>query len=229
VKLWSTVDLERLPHILKNGFDNPYSDEVLFWNDAKVGADNALAFDGELAFIEAEIPDDQFEAYFAPCLGLLSDSRSDLESEIQYAKERRLPAADIAQMKKDVKVMEEIDTARGSMDFFGYACLVEVIPPSMLKLLSLEQTMEAVHSGDAEAIAHAVETAEATAFKSLGAAFWVWLIMLMSQIFGPGYGIQEGDVADESQEQEEERLERMRERASKRPRKKRAKKKVQKA
>lgn len=228
MKLWSTIDLERLPHILKNGFDNPYSDEVLFWNDVQVGADNALAFDGELAFIEAEIPDDQFEGYFAPCLGLLSDSKSDLESEIKYAKEGRLSASDIAQMRKDIETMEKIDTARDSMDFFGYACLMEVIPPSMLKLLNLEQTMEAVHSGDAEAIAHALETAEATDFKSLGSAFWVWLIMLVNEIFGPGHGAQEGDVVQESQEEEEQRLERMRERAAKRPRKKRERKKVQK-
>lgn len=229
MKLWSTIPLDRLPGILKNGFDNPYCDEILFWNDVAVGADNALAFDGELAFIEAEIPDDQFEAYFAVCLGLLSDSRSDLQSEIDYGREEGMSAKDIAEMEKDAQIMDKIDTAKDSMDYFGYACLVEVLPPTMLKLLSLEQTMEAVHSGDAAAIAHAVETAEATAFKSLNSAFWVWLIMLMSQIFGPGHGVQESDVIEESREQEEERLERMRERAAKRPRKKRAKKKAQKA
>lgn len=28
VKLWTTVSLDRLPHILKNGLDNPYAEEI---------------------------------------------------------------------------------------------------------------------------------------------------------------------------------------------------------
>jgi hypothetical protein len=203
VKLWTTIGLERLPEILKNGFDNPYSDEIHFWNDASIGADNALSFPGELAFIEAEIPDDQFEGFFAPCMGSMSDAMSDAESELEYVRERKGDASEeIAQLEKDLRTINSIDTARDSLDLFGYACLVEVIPTSMLKLLDLEAVMEAVHTGDAESVAHAVQSVEATAFKTLGAAFWVWLMMLMGQIFGPGYGVEQ-DEPEEDEESEE--------------------------
>ena len=219
MKLWTTVPLDRLPAVLKDGFDNPLSDEILFWNNIRVGAENALSFGDELAFIEAEIPDDQLEAYFSLCIGQIGDEITDTQSQIDYMNEE---GEDAGELERDLQVMTQIETAKESFDFFGYACLSETLPPSMLKLLDLEKTREAVESGNIENVASALETAEATPFKSLSAAFWVWLIFLIREIFGPGYGLPE--TGEGSAEEEEERIERMRQTAAaqarKRPRKK---------
>jgi len=221
MKLWTTISLDRLPEILKNGFDNPHADELLFWNNAEVGAENALAFEGELAFIEAEIPDAQLEDYFEPCLGSWSDARSDAESELESLQEQGGPAEAIAQVERDLKTMDTLETAQDSLNFFGYACLSRRLPPETMKLLDPAKMLEAVHTGDAGALADAVESAEATPFKSLNAAFWVWLMFLLGEIFGPGYGIQQDEASEERKEAEEEEIQRMREKAAKRPRKKR--------
>lgn len=222
MKLWTTIGLERLPEILKNGFDNPYADELLFWNNPEIGAENALAFEGELAFIEAEIPDSQIEDYFEPCMGSWSDSISDAESQIESLQEEGGNEESIAQLQRDIKTMDEMKTAQESLNFFGFACLTQTLPPDMLKLLDPTKMLEAVHSGDADAVVEAVQTAEATGFKSLNAAFWVWLMFLLGEIFGPGYGIQQDDTAEEPKEGDAER-----QTSARRPRrKKKAKKKA---
>lgn len=221
MKLWTTVELERLPKILQQGFDNPFSDEILFWNDKEIGAEQAMSFEGELAFIEAEFPDDQLENYFTYCLGSTGDHLSDMEVDIERREEEGADPSEIAELRKAIKKGSEIESAKDSLDFFGYACLAEVLPPATLKLLNLEQTMEAMQTGDKEIIEHAIDTAEATPFKSLSASFWVWLIMVMSQIFGPGHGLPEPTEAQEAaREAQEGQLETMRRKASKRPRKK---------
>lgn len=223
MKLWTTLSLDRLPEVLKKGFTNPYSDELLFWNNPQVGAENALSFEGELAFIEAEIPDDQFESYFEPCLGISGDEITDLESQIEFLEEEGGNEGDVSRIKQDIKTIETMETAQDSLDFFGYVCLTKTLPPELLKLLDPAKMLEAVQSGDAGAVANAVEAAEATPFKSLSAAFWVWLIFLIREIFGPGYGLPE--LEESPAEKEEERIERMRQTAAKRARKRPRKKK----
>jgi hypothetical protein len=223
MKLWATVDLQKLPHILQNGLDNPTCDEIHFSNNVEVVANTALESEGELAFIETEIPDDELDNFFVRCLASHGDYQTDMESELSYAESKE----QVAQITVAIKAMEEAESARELLDVFGYACLYQPIPPAMLKLLDPEKMVEAVHSGDTNAIANAVQNSEATAFKSLNAAFWVWLMFLLKEIFGPGYGLPEQE--DVCAEEEEGRLERMREAAAKRPRKKRAKKKVPKA
>jgi hypothetical protein len=220
MKLWATVDLQKLPHILQNGLDNPCCDEIHFSNSPGTMAGMALESSGELAFIETEIPDGELDIYFVRCLASHGDYQTDMESELNYIESEE----HLAQVTATIKAMEEAESAKELLDVFGYACLYQSIPPAMLKLVDPEKMMEAVHSGDANAIAHAVENSEATAFKSLNAAFWVWLMFLLKEIFGPGYGLPEQE--DVGAEEEEGRLERMREAAAKRPRRKRAKKKA---
>lgn len=218
MKLWATVGLHKLPHILQNGLDNPSYDEIHFSNNVEVVASTAFESEGELAFIETEIPDDELDSFFVRCLASHGDHQTDMESELSYAESKE----QVAQITATIKAMEEAESAKELLDVFGYACLYQPIPPAMLKLLDPAKMVEAVHSGDANAIAHAVQNSEATAFKSLNAAFWVWLMFLLKEIFGPGYGLPEQE--DVGAEEEEGRLERMRETAAKRPRKKRKKK-----
>lgn len=218
MKLWATVDLHKLPHILQNGLDNPYADEIHFSSHPEMVAEYALESSGELAFIETEIPDGDLDIYFIRCLASHGDHQTDLEADLDHAESEE----EIAEITAAIKAMEEAESAKELLDAFGYVCLYETIPPAMLKLLDPEKMVEAVRSGDANAIAHAVENSEATAFKSLNAAFWVWLMFLLKEIFGPGYGLPEQE--DVGAEEEEGRLERMRETAAKRPRKKRKKK-----
>ena len=221
MKLWTTLELERLPHVLRQGFDNPYSEEIIFWNIPEIGAENALSFEGELAFIEAEIPDGKLDEYFTRCMASWGDDTTAMASNLEHMMEEGAPADEISALQKLIERAEVAETGSEGFEIFGYACLAEVLPPEMLKILDPSTMLEAVHSGDVNAVAQAVETAEATPFKSLSAAFWVWLITIMSQIFGPGYGIQEPSEAQEAAEEAEaEQLEKRREKASKRPRKK---------
>lgn len=221
MKLWTTVNLNRLPHVLQNGLDNPYSEEIQFSRDAARLADDVLSMPGELAFLETEIPDDQLDDFFVECVASHSDELSDAEAELEYAQESG-EAWRADHLRKMLQAAEGEATTMQMLDLFGYVCLGRVLPPSMLKLLDPATMLEAVHSGDVDAVAHAVENAEATAFKSLGANFWVWLMMLMSQIFGPGYGIPGGAEPGELSEEEAEDIERVRASVSKRPRKKRS-------
>jgi hypothetical protein len=223
VKLWTSIELTRLPAILKNGFDNPYAAEITFSNNPEIEAENALSMKDEMAFVEAEIPDGQLDEYFVPCLGLWGDDLTGMESYLESLMEQGAPEEEIEKVRSAIEKGAKAQTASEGFDTFGYACLGYTIPPEMLKLLDPEKTMEALHSGDQDAVVEAIETAEATPFKSLNAAFWVWLITIMSQIFGPGYGIQEPSEAQEAAEEaESEQLEKMREKASKRPRKKKS-------
>ena len=177
----------------------------------------------EMAFIEAEIPDGQLDEYFVPCLGLWGDDVSGMESSLEHMMEEGGPQEEIERMQKFIEQASKAQTASEGFEFFGYACLGYTIPPEMLKLLDPEKMMEALHSGDQNAVVEAMETAEATPFKSLNAAFWVWLITIMSQIFGPGYGLPEPSEEQEAAEEaRDEQLQKMREKASKRPRKKKS-------
>ena len=230
MKLWTTIEFSRLPGILKNGFDNPYAAEIVFSTSAEIEADNALSMPGELAFIEAEVPDEQVEDYFMPCLGMWGDDVSNMETDLEYLLEEGGPQEEIDRLRSFIEKGSHANSsgsAKEGFEVFGYACLGAVIPPEMLKLLDPEKMIEAVHTGDGEVIAEAIETSEATPFKSLNAAFWVWLMAILGQIFGPGYGIE--PESQELVEEEAEQIERMREAAAKRPRKKRKKKSPAKA
>jgi len=224
VKLWTSVEFTRLPAILKNGFDNPYAAEITFSNSPEIEAENALSMPGELAFIEAEIPDDQLDNYFMDCIGLWGDDLTNMEADLEYLMERGGSQKEIEGLQKLIERGGAVRTVIEGIEVFGYVCLGNVIPPEMLKLLDPEKMIEAVHTGDENAIAQAIETSEATPFKSLNAAFWVWLITIMSQIFGPGYGIEQSEAQEAREEEEAERISRMRRIASKKPRKKRKKK-----
>jgi len=224
VKLWTSVEFTRLPAILKNGFDNPYAAEITFSNSPEIEAENALSMPGELAFIEAEIPDDQLDNYFMDCIGLWGDDLTNMEADLEYLMERGGSQKEVEGLRKLIERGGAVSTVIEGIEIFGYVCLGNVIPPEMLKLLDPEKMIEAVHTGDENAIAQAIETSEATPFKSLNAAFWVWLITIMSQIFGPGYGIEQSEAQEAREEEEAERISRMRRIASKKPRKKRKKK-----
>lgn len=224
MKLWTSVELERLPAILKNGFDNPYAAEITFSNNPEIEAENALSMPGEMAFIEAEIPDGQLDEYFVPCLGLWGDDVSGMETYLESLMEDGAPEEELEKVRKAIETGSKAQSASEGFDVFGYACLGYTIPPEMLKLLDPEKMMEALHSGDQNAVVEAMETAEATPFKSLNAAFWVWLITIMGQIFGPGYGIEPSEAQEAAEEEEAERISRMRKVAAKSPRRKRKKK-----
>lgn len=178
-----------------------------------------------LAFLELEIPDDQLDEYLVTCMESHGVDKQNLEMDLEAALEEGGDPKKVAWLENGIRAMEAAETARDYLNVFGYTCLAEAVPPSMLKLLDPAAMLEALHSGDADAVAHAVKNVEATAFKSLNAAFWVWLMMLMGQIFGPSYGMPQGEASEEQDEEEAQRLERMREAATKRPRKKRPRKK----
>lgn len=222
MKLWTTLEFDRLPHVLKNGFDNPFSEEIIFWNVPEIGAENAMSFEGELAFIEAEIPDGQLDDYFTRCMASWGDDTVGMASNLEQMMEEGAPAKEISELEKLIARAEVVQTGSEGFEIFGYSCLGAVLPPEMLKILDPNTMLEAVHSGDVNAVARAVESAEATPFKSLNAAFWVWLITIMGQIFGPGYGVPGQEMQEEQEEARTEELERMREKAAKRPRKKKA-------
>jgi hypothetical protein len=147
-----------------------------------------------------------------------------MEADLEYLMERGGSEKEIEGLRKLIERGGAVSTVIEGIEIFGYVCLGNVIPPEMLKLLDPEKMIEAVHTGDENAIAQAIETSEATPFKSLNAAFWVWLITIMSQIFGPGYGIEQSEAQEAREEEEAERISRMRRIASKKPRKKRKKK-----
>jgi hypothetical protein len=226
MKLWITVSLDNLPHILQNGLDDPYSNEIRLSPNAELVADEAFSLKEELAVLEVEIPDDQLDEFLTNCVASHGDDLTDVEGGLEDALERG-DTATVARIQKMFQAVKSGTISAAQMlDYFGYACLGQPLPPSMLKLLDPGTMLEALHSGNAEVVAHAIETTEATPFKSLNSAFWVWLMLLIQEIFGPGYGppAREDVGAEEEDEAAERRLERMREAAAKKPRKKRTKK-----
>lgn len=209
MKLWTTIELTRLPAILETGFDNPYSDEVIFYSIPDIAAEQAVSMEGELAFIETEIPDERVDEFFAPCLGSYGDEAVNQEIYLQDL----LAEGDekgAAELREHLTAMEGVDTGRGGLEVFGYACLAEIIPPSMLKLLDPMTMLEAVQTGDTGVVSDAINNSEATAFKSLGANFWVWLMLLLGQIMGPGYGIPQGTPEEELEEEARKAIEKAR-------------------
>ena len=227
MKLWTTIELERLPATLETGFDNPYSDEIIFYSIPDIAADQALSFEGELAFIETEIPDERVDEFFAPCLGIYGDEMVNDEIYLQDL----ITAGDekgAALLREHLTAREGVDTGRAGLEVFGYACLAEIIPPSMLKLLDPVTMLEAVQTGDAGAVSNAINTSEATEFKSLGANFWVWLMLLLGQIMGPGYGIPQDTPPEELEDEARKAVAKARTIKSKKKRK-RAKPRAKKA
>ena len=120
MKLWTSVEFTRLPAILKNGFDNPYAAEITFSNSPEIEAENALSMPGELAFIEAEIPDDQLDNYFMDCIGLWGDDLTNMEADLEYLMERGGSQKEIEGLQKLIERGGAVRTVIEGIEVFGY-------------------------------------------------------------------------------------------------------------
>lgn len=219
MKLWTTVDLRRLPVILQTGLDNPFSEEIIFRNDPELVAENALTFPEELAFIETEIPDDEIDEWFYYCIGSVGDDHTDAAAMLEWDIEAgRVTQEEVDERMEFIAALETIETGSANLELLGYACLYRVLPPEMLKLLDPTTMLEAKYTGDVDALAEAVETTEATGFTSLSPNFWVWLMLFMSQIFGPDWrGAYEAARAAEQATLKRERKKGRKSRKARRP------------
>jgi hypothetical protein len=224
VKLWTVLDLTRIPYIFHDGLTNPYYEEIIFHKDPDILAEQVLdrrMEEGEdylPAFIQVDFPDDELDDWFTACLESsfleLDEGRDRLQEEWDYG---NLTTEQANKWSGDLDALDEAlekDDVWALFELSGFACLRMVVPPEMLTLLDPATMLEAVLTGDQTAILEAAQMAEAKDFQTLGSGFWVWMIMFMAGLFGPNW-------AEETAQAEEK----ARERRARRRRRKPAKKK----
>jgi hypothetical protein len=239
MRLWTTVDIGELPAILQNGLSNPYLNEDTFTTHAEMAADSALSIEGELAFLEVEVPDDQIEDYFVYCMGLVGDEASDMRTSLESMVEEGDDQDEIRALSEMIEAAENIDSATANLEVLGYACLIGpdvFIPVEWIKVLDPAAMLEAVHSGDASVIAQAVKTTEAKPLSHLGASFWVWLLFFVQSVLA-GHPLAPSDIDRMARDSEKAEKLRARRRARRRkeskagkaPKKKGARKKKSRA
>ena len=252
MKLWTALDLRRLPDIFEHGLIDHYHEGIEFSADANLVAEYAqeLAETEEaLAFLEIDFPDAELDEWLTICLVRASDEQCGLEDDLADQVDHleavleddpgnpEIPALqeDIAQRQEHVAQLDAMETGLQSLGLLGYACLYQVAPISMIKILDPVTMLEAVGTGNVSEIAHAVDTTEAVGLESLGGSFWVWLMFLFQNVFAVARG--EIDVEPEwvrqaAEDKAEARKARRRElyaqkkKARKKPRKKGGRSKV---
>jgi hypothetical protein len=180
--------------VLQNGLSNPFTDEMTFSSNAEEIADRAMAevdVSGHSAhaFLEVEIPDEEINDYFTVCMELhFLDIQEGPGEALQEMIESGAPQNQIDALTQEIEAME---AALDSMDMkevfakMGYACLIApdvVITPDMIKMLDPATMMEALQTGDERLVREAVAKTEAKPLSTLGATFWVWLLLFVQGI-----------------------------------------------
>ncbi len=252
MKLWTSLDLRRLPDIFEHGLIDHYHEGIEFSADANLVAEYAQELaetEDALAFLEVDFPDAEIDEWLTVCMERSSAEQSGFEYELteevdqlnsMLENDPNNPAIpdlqeDIATLQDTLARLEEMSTGSQSLELFGYACLLQVTPISMIRVLDPVTMLEAVGTGNVSEIAYAVDTTEAVGLESLGGSFWVWLLFLFENMFAVARG--EIDVQPEwmrqaAEDKAEARKARRRElyaqkkKARKKPRKKGARRKV---
>lgn len=200
MKLWTIVDLVRVPSIFSEGLTNPYYEEIIFHKTYEFIADSAMEAKAEEgphylpAFLQVDFPDDQLNEWFLPCMATNYDMLYDEQSSI----EDRWEGGELTEEEyaEGLKQLELLSNALDSNDMatvfeiHDFACLAMVVPPEMIKILDPATMLEAVLSENQVAIMEAAEMADARGLESMGGSFWVWLIMFMAGLFGPNWSEQ---------------------------------------
>jgi hypothetical protein len=236
MKLWTTVDITRMPDVQRNGLTNPTYEEMIFALEPELIAQTALDFEGELAFIEVDFPDEEIDELFAYCIGSVGDDLTNMEMSFQYDLEAGLSRKEIRAREEFLEKVGEIQSATENLNLLGYACLAVEVPPEMIRVLDPLTMLEAVASDDKETIAQAVKEAPSTPIKEFGAAFWAFIAAILTAIFATGtiseglemaYGIR--NLVERSKEARERRRERAAEESEEereeRPKRRKTKKK----
>ncbi len=221
MKLWTTIPFTELPEVLKSGLTG-VEEEIIFYDDASGVAEEVLEYEGELAFIETEIPDEDVDFWFTYCVMTTSDMATDAETELGYAIEaEQVDDEEIAARQAWIQKLHDMETGRQSFDALGFGCLLEPMPPQMLKLLNPEAMLEAQLTEDFDTIAEAVETTESEGFTTLSSGFWVWLMMFMAGLLGPDWGTRaEEEAAEKKAKKRRARRRAVKKKTKGRPRKK---------
>ncbi len=246
MRLWTSLPIERLPDFFQNGLIDRYHEGIEFHLEADLVAEYAMEFVEELAFLEVEFPDSQIDDWLTICIEAASAEATNREAFLQEQVDQlealleedptspQIPEFQevIAQDQEILTQIEDMTTGSQSLELLGSACIYQVVPISMIKLLDPETMLEAVWTGDVGIIADAVETTEATGLESLGGPFWVWLMYLFQNMFAVARGaidvepLWKTEAAKEKAEARKarRRAARRRKGSVKKPRKKRPKK-----
>ncbi len=202
MKLWTSIPLERLPDVFANGLIDRYHEGIEFHLEAELVAEYAMEFVEELAFLEVDFPDDQLDDWLTICMesvdaeitnrGAFNEDQVErLETLIEEDPSNPdIPVFQgvIAQDQETLAQIEEMSLGSQSLTLVGSACIYQVVPISMIKLLDPETMLEAVWTGDVGVLAEAVETTEATGLESLGPSFWVWMMFIFQNMFAVARG-----------------------------------------
>lgn len=211
MKLWTTIDITRMPDVYQNGLTNPYSEEMIFSLEPEMVAESALSFEGELAFIEVDFPDDEIDEWFAYCIGSVGDDYSNMQMFFEERVEG-MSRAEIRIQEEFLEMVSNIQSALENLNLLGYACLAQEVPPEMIRVLDPLTMMEAVASDDKETIVKAVKKARSTPIQEFGATFWAFIASIITAIFAAGtiseglemaYGLR--DLIEKSREAKERR------------------------
>jgi hypothetical protein len=191
MKLWSSALLEDLPDIIQNGLSDPGHSGVMCSPHAELVADDVMGSDGQSAVLELDIPDAEVDGYFTTCFVVHSDDLSMRRVDLESMIDEGAPQEDIEAMSEELDSAEQVyNNSNSSVDSileaFGSVCIYTVIPPAWIKVLDpvvMLEALEAARDADnPEILDKAIETTEAKPLSTLGATFWVWLLLFIQGI-----------------------------------------------
>ena len=225
MKFYAVVLAPDLPGVHRNGL--PAGTSVT--DDIHEAEDRAWKTEGVILEIEIEDPD----ALLAP-----DSSELDHWSEMLRSEAEVVPAGEVppqgqvvihdlfggetltwreSALQEEAELLARIvdeGSWQISIEGLNWAETTDIIAPDYISLVGPVDFSGIEDEGEFRA---AVEAMEPVGLKSLGASFWVWLMLFISRIFGPGYGT-EPEI--EAEEKAAEKARARKQRRKKRPRKK---------
>ena len=227
MKFYAVVLAPDLPGVHRNGL--PAGTSVT--DDIHEAEDRAWKTEGVILEIEIEDPD----ALLAPDTSELEHWSEMLRSEAEVVPAGEIPPQDQvvvhdlfggetltwrepALQEEAVLLARIVDEGswQVSIEGLNWAETTDVVLPDYISLVGPVDFTGIEDEGEFRA---AVEAMEPVGLKSLGAGFWVWLMLFISRIFGPGY---EETAEAAAEERAAEKAQARKARRKKRPKRKMA-------
>ncbi len=167
-----------------------------------------------------DFPEEDLDSWFLPCMASSYDMLMDDFASIDAMwEDGEISEEEYVEGKAELDRLQtalDSNDARTALEIQDFTCLYRPVAPEMIKLLDPATMLEAVVTGDQQAIIEASQAADVKSLETLGPNFWVWLIMFMAGLFGPDWGAQ----AEEAEAEKKAKQRRKRRTTKKKPKRK---------
>lgn len=224
MKFYAVVPIEKLAEVYREGLPP----ETSVTDDIHIAEDRAWADEEVILEVEVKDPD-----------ALLAADSSEVEhwsniliAEAVLVHQEEVPPGKYSEIanpstgevfiwadpghEEDARALAQLADEGGwreSIEAINWAETMAAIPAENISLTGPVDFGEIENQGEYNA---AVEAMEPVGLTSLGANFWVWLLLLTSRIFGAGYGATSEEAAEEKAA---EKAQARKQRRKKRPKK----------